>query len=157
MRGFLNEYKEFALQGNVLDMAVGIVVGGAFATIASSLVDNIIAPLLGLLTSGVDLADLFIVLKAGAQGGGYITLDQANRDGAVTLSYGLFLNGIFSFIIVSVFAFLLVKGINHLRRREAQEEEKEQKACPQCFSDIDRRASRCAFCTADLSPVPGLD
>lgn len=150
MRSILNEYKEFALKGNVLDMAVGIVVGGAFATIATSLVDNIVAPILGLFTSGVDLADLFVVLKDGAQGGVYTTLEQANRDGAVTISYGLFLNGVFSFLIVTLFAFTLVKGINHLRRKEALQEEKESKDCLFCFSAIDRRASRCAYCGSDV-------
>ena len=153
MRSILNEYREFALRGNVLDMAVGIVVGGAFATIASSLVDNIFAPILGLLTSGVDLADLFFVLKAGTQGGAYTTLEQANRDGAVTISYGLFLNGVFSFLIVSLFAFFLVKGINHLRRKEAQQEERASKDCLFCFSSIDLRASRCAHCGSDVSGV----
>jgi large conductance mechanosensitive channel len=86
-----SEYKEFALKGNVLDMAIGIVIGGAFATIASSLVTNVIAPVLGLFSSGVDMADLFVVLKDGSTGSPYITLEQANKDGAVTLSYGLFL------------------------------------------------------------------
>ena len=88
---YFSEYKEFALKGNVLDMAIGIVIGGAFATIASSLVANIFAPIIGLLTSGADMADLFIVLKKGIIGGPYSTLEQANKDGAVTLSYGLFL------------------------------------------------------------------
>ena len=126
MRSIINEYREFALKGNVLDMAVGIVVGGAFATIASSLVDNLVSPVLGALTSGVDLADLFFVLKTGAQGGDYLTLAAANADGAVTLSYGLFLNSVFSFLIVSWFAFLLVKGINHWRKSEDIQEEKEK-------------------------------
>jgi large conductance mechanosensitive channel len=105
MRRIVNEYKEFALKGNVIDMAIGIVIGGAFATIASSLVTNIIAPIIGLLSSGVDTADLFLVLKEGAAGGPYNTLDSANKDGAVTLSYGLFINSVISFLIVSWFAF----------------------------------------------------
>jgi large conductance mechanosensitive channel len=150
MSKILNEYRKFALKGNVLDMAVGIVVGGAFATIAVSLVDNIIAPLLGLLTSGVDIADLFIVLKEGAEGGPYPTLALANKDGAVTISYGLFLNGVFSFIIVSWFAFLLVKGINRIRQTEEVQEEKASKECGYCFSTIDLRSSKCAFCGSHL-------
>jgi large conductance mechanosensitive channel len=149
MKSIINEYKKFALKGNVLDMAIGIVVGGAFATIASSLVDNIIAPILGLLTSGVDLADLFIVLKGGETGGSYHTLQQANGDGAVTLSYGVFLNSIFSFLIVTWFAFLLVKGINHVRQKEEAMEEKQSKECGLCFSAIDKRATRCAFCGSE--------
>ncbi len=150
MKSILNEYKKFALKGNVLDMAVGIVVGGAFATIASSFVDNIFSPVLGLLTSDVDLADLFVVLKQGETGGTYATLQQANADGAVTLSYGLFLNGVFSFLIVSWFAFLLVKGINHLRQKEEVQGKREHKDCPRCFSAIDKRATRCAFCSTDI-------
>jgi len=108
MKKIFAEYKAFALKGNVLDMAIGIVVGGAFATIATSLVTNVIAPVLGLFTSGVDMADLFFVLKEGAHGVPYLTLEQANKDGAVTLSYGLFINSIFSFAIVSWFAFIIV-------------------------------------------------
>ena len=151
MNRVFREYQAFALKGNVLDMAVGIVVGGAFATIASSLVTNVIAPLLGLLTSGVDLADLFVVLKEGANGGIYVTLNDANKDGAVTLSYGLFLNSLFSFLIVSWFAFLLVKGINQIKAREEKVENKETKKCPFCFSAIHINASRCPCCTSELS------
>ncbi len=103
-------------------MAIGIVVGGAFATITSSLVSNVIAPVFGLLTSGVDLADLFLVLKEGSEGSPYITLEDANKDGAVTLSYGLLLNSVISFLIVSWIAFLMVKGINHLRQDEEKTE-----------------------------------
>lgn len=94
MKKIIQEYKSFAVKGNVLDMAVGIVVGGAFATIASSLVANVIAPILGVLTSGVDLADLFWVLQEGKTPGPYLTLEQANKAGAVTLGYGLFLNSV---------------------------------------------------------------
>lgn len=152
MKTIINEYKQFALRGNVLDMSVAIVVGGAFATIASSLVDNLISPILGLLTSGVDLADLFIVLKAGSQGGEYLTLADANRDGAVTISYGLFINSLFSFFIVSWFAFLLVKGINHWRQKADIQEDKATKDCQHCFSSIDKRATKCAFCGSDCEP-----
>lgn len=151
MKYMFNEYKKFALKGNVLDMAVGIVVGGAFATIATSLVDNVVSPILGLLTSGVDMADLFIVLKHGAEGGDYVTLAAANKDGAVTLSYGLFINSLFSFLIVSWFCFLIVKGINHLRLKEEVKEEKGTKECPLCFSTIDKRATKCSACASDLA------
>jgi large conductance mechanosensitive channel len=150
MNKIISEYKAFALTGNVLDMAIGIVIGGAFATIASSLVANVIAPLLGLATSGVDLADLFIILKEGKAGSPYVTLDQANADGAVTLSYGLFLNSLFSFMIVSWIAFLFVKGTNRIREKEVKNEEVVQKDCPFCFSKIHREASKCSFCTSEL-------
>lgn len=151
MSKIFDEYKKFALKGNVLDMAVGIVVGGAFATIASSLVANIVAPVLGLFTSGVDLADLFVVIKEGANGAPYITLQEANKDGAVTISYGLFLNSFFSFLIVSWFAFILVKGINHIRQKEETKEEKTTKECRYCFSTIDRRATKCSHCASELA------
>lgn len=151
MKKIFKEYKQFAVKGNVLDMAVGIVVGGAFATLATSLVANVIAPLLGLFTSGVDLADLFIVLREGTPIGPYLTLEQANKAGAVTLSYGLFLNGFFSFLIVSWIAFLFVKGLNNLRANEIKEDNELTKKCPFCYSKIHIKATKCAACTADIS------
>lgn len=154
MKAIIKEYKKFALTGNVLDMAVGIVVGGAFATIASSLVDNIVSPILGLLTSGVDLADLFVVLKNGSKGGEYLTLTEANADGAVTISYGLFINALFSFFIVSWFAFLLVKGLNHVRDKQSSQDVKTTKLCDYCFSSIDKRATKCSSCGSELDKHP---
>lgn len=151
MNKIISEYKAFALTGNVLDMAIGIVIGGAFATIASSLVANVIAPLIGIATSGVDLADLFIILKEGKVGSPYLTLEQANSDGAVTLSYGLFLNSLFSFIIVSWIAFLFVKGTNRIREKEVKNDEVIHKDCPFCFSKIHRDATKCSFCASELA------
>lgn len=155
MSKIVNEYKAFAVKGNVLDMAVGIVVGGAFATIASSLVSNIIAPVVGLMTSGVDLADLFMVLKQGETPGPYVTLEQANKAGAVTLSYGLFINSLFSFIIVSWFAFFLVKGINRLRESEVKHDTAASKSCLYCCSKVPVKASRCPYCTSQLQDGGG--
>ncbi len=155
MKKIIVEYKKFALKGNVLDMAIGIVVGGAFATITSSLVSNVIAPVFGLLTSGVDLADLFLVLKEGSEGSPYITLEDANKDGAVTLSYGLLLNSVISFLIVSWIAFLMVKGVNHLRQDEEKiemaKEEQKTRLCAHCYSQIHKEATRCAYCTSSLT------
>lgn len=151
MRKIIQEYKAFALKGNVLDMAIGIVVGGAFATIASSLVANVLAPVLGIITSDVDLADLFIVLKDGKTSGPYLTLEQANKDGAVTLSYGVFLNSFISFLIVSWIAFLLVKGVNRVRQKELIKEEVNHKDCPYCFSKIHINAARCPCCTSEIT------
>jgi large conductance mechanosensitive channel len=151
MKNIFSEYKEFALKGNVLDMAIGIVIGGAFATIASSLVANIFAPIIGLLTSGADMADLFIVLKQGIIGGPYSTLGQANKDGAVTLSYGLFFNSLFSFLVVSWFAFLIVKSVNRIKKQELINELKKTKACPYCYSKINIQATVCPQCTSKLN------
>lgn len=150
MKKIFAEYKAFALKGNVLDIAIGIVVGGAFATITSSLVTNIIAPIIGLFTSGVDMADLFFVLKNGAQEGPYSTLALANKDGAVTLSYGLFINSVFSFMIVSWFAFILVKGVNRIKDVESKKVGKATKSCQFCCSAINIKASKCPQCTANL-------
>lgn len=155
MKKIVDEYKAFALKGNVLDMAIGIVVGGAFATITSSLVTNVIGPTLGMATSGVDLADLFIVLKEGGSSGPYQTLEQANEDGAVTLGYGLFINSLFSFFIVSWFAFFLVKGINRIRAREVKKDDVAQKVCPYCFSKIHIKAVKCPCCTAGIKDGVG--
>ena len=150
MKKMIQEYKAFAIKGNVLDMAVGIVVGGAFATIASSLVANVFAPLIGLATSGVDLANLLLVLQEGQTGGPYLTLEQANKDGAVTLSYGLFLNSLLSFFIVTWIVFFFVKGINNVREKEVKKVEVVHKECPHCFSKIHLQAKRCAFCTSEV-------
>lgn len=114
-----NEFKKFALRGNVLDMAVGIIIGAAFGTIVSSLVADIIMPPIGVLLGKVDFANLFIVLKQGAaEAGPYASVTQAKAAGAVTLNYGLFINALVSFIIVAFTVFLLVKGMNKLKKKE---------------------------------------
>jgi large conductance mechanosensitive channel len=151
MKNIISEYKEFALKGSVLDMAIGIVIGTAFATIASSFVANIMAPVIGLLTSGVDMADLFLVLKEGEVGGTYTTLDQANRDGAVTLSYGLFINSIISFFIVSWVIFFVLKTANRISRSQDEYEFKKTKQCPMCYSEINKNATVCSECTSTLT------
>jgi large conductance mechanosensitive channel len=114
------EFKEFALQGNVADMAVGIIIGAAFGGIVSSLVTDIIMPPLGLLLGNIDFSNLFILLKEGATPGPYTTLPEAQAAGAVTLNYGMFVNRVISFLIVAFSVFLLVKGMNRLRRKEEQ-------------------------------------
>jgi large conductance mechanosensitive channel len=114
------DFKEFALRGNVVDMAVGIIIGAAFGAIVSSLVADIIMPALGLLLGNVDFSDLFVLLKAGTAPGPYPTLADAQAAGAVTLNYGLFVNRVISFLIVAFSVFLLVKGMNRLRRKAEQ-------------------------------------
>lgn len=153
------EFKKFAMRGNVVDMAVGIIVGGAFGTIVKSLVSDVIMPPIGLLLGGVDFSNLFIVLKSkegllgkdGLRIGSFKTLADAQAAGAVTLNYGLFLNAVISFIIVAFSVFLLIKGLNKLHReKEAPAAAPTTKECPFCFSNIAIKATRCPNCTSDL-------
>jgi large conductance mechanosensitive channel len=125
----ISEFKEFAVRGNVVDMAVGIIIGGAFGTIVKSLVNDVIMPPIGLLLGGVDFSDLFLVLKGD---GPYQSVEQAAADGAVTINYGLFANNVVSFLIVAFAVFLLVKGINSLRRQQ----EEAPAAAPEPSEDI---------------------
>ncbi|MDI5921013.1 large conductance mechanosensitive channel protein MscL [Halomonas sp. LR5S13] len=112
----LREFKEFAVRGNVVDMAVGIIIGGAFGTIVQSLVNDVLMPPIGLLMGGVDFSEIFLVLKGE---GPYTTLAEASAAGAVTLNIGVFVNNVISFLIVAIAVFLLVKGVNRLRRQQA--------------------------------------
>lgn len=145
------EFKKFALKGNVVDMAVGIIIGGAFSTIVKSFVADIIMPPIGLLLGGVDFNNMFWVLKAGAENPGpYIALSDAQAAGAVTMNYGLFITNTISFLIVAVAVFMLVKGMNSLRAKE-EPAAVNTKACGYCFSTIPLKATRCPNCTSELS------
>ena len=144
------EFKEFAMKGNVVDMAVGIIIGAAFGTIVKSLVEDIIMPPVGLLLGNVDFTNLFFVLKEGAVAGPYASIADVQKAGAVAVKYGLFLNTIISFVIVAFSVFLLVRGINRLRREEAPKVEPVTKDCPFCLSVIPIKAVRCAHCTSEL-------
>jgi large conductance mechanosensitive channel len=145
------EFKEFAMRGNVVDMAVGIIIGGAFGTIAKSLVSDVIMPPIGLLLGGVDFSDLFIELRQGATPGPYAALTDAQAAGAVTINYGLFVNNVVSFIIVALAVFFLVKAINRLRRTEEEAPaEPTTKECPKCFTAIPIKATRCPHCTSEI-------
>ncbi len=147
----LQEFKEFAMRGNVVDMAVGIVIGGAFGTIIKSLVADVIMPPIGLLMGGVDFADLFMTLKDGATAGPYATLAAAKEAGAVTMNLGIFINSIISFIIVAFAIFMVVKGMNKAKREEeAPPEEPTTKDCPLCQMTIPIKATRCGHCTAEV-------
>ena len=147
----LKEFKEFAMRGTVVDMAVGIIIGGAFGTIVKSLVSDVLMPPLGLLLGGVDFSDLFFTLKDGGAAGPYATLAAAKGAGAVTLSYGLFINSVISFLIVAFAVFLLIKGINQLqRKKEEPAAEPTTRDCPYCLSSIPIKASRCPHCTSEL-------
>jgi len=146
------EFKDFAMRGNVVDMAVGIIIGGAFGTIAKSLVSDVLMPPIGLLLGGVDFANLFVVLSAGTTPGPYVALADAQAAGAVTINYGVFLNNVVSFLIVAFAVFLLIRGINTLQREEeAAPPKPTEKECPYCVSKIPIAAKRCAHCTSELS------
>jgi len=147
----LKEFKEFAMRGNVVDMAVGIIIGAAFGTIVKSLVDDVIMPPIGLLLGGVDFANFFILLKAGSPGGPYASLAGAQAAGAVTINYGVFINTVVSFLIVAFVIFLLVRSINRLKRQEeAPPAAPTTKECPYCLSTIPIKATRCPQCTSEL-------
>jgi len=147
----LKEFKEFAMRGNVIDMAVGIIIGAAFGTIVKSIVDDIIMPPIGLLLGNVDFSNLFAVIKAGKIAGPYETLAAAKAAGAVTVNIGVFLNTIISFGIIAFSVFLIIKQINALKRKEvAAPAIPTTKDCPYCLSAIHIKASRCPHCTSDL-------
>jgi len=145
------EFKEFAMKGNVVDMAVGIVIGAAFGASVKSLVSDVIMPPVGLLLGNVDFSNLFFIIKEGATAGPFSTVADAQKAGAVTLNYGLFLNSIISFVIVAFAVFLVVKSVNNLRRQEEiPPSAPATKECPYCKSAIPVKAVRCAHCTSEL-------
>lgn len=151
--GMIKEFKEFAVKGNVVDMAVGIIIGAAFGTIVKSLVADIIMPPIGLLLGNVDFSNLFLILKDGAAGAGvYATIAEAQAAGAVTLNYGQFINTIISFLIVAFAIFILIKNMNKLKKEEVvAPAEPTTKECPKCYSTISIKATKCGFCTSELS------
>ena len=150
------EFKEFAVKGNVIDMAVGIIIGAAFGTIVRSLVDDLIMPPIGMLIGNVDFTGLFIVLKDGAQAAPpYNNLAAAKAAGAVTINYGNFINTAVSFLIVAFSVFMLIKGLNQLKRKseEIPPEAPTTKDCPYCFSKIPVKATRCPACTSEMKGI----
>ncbi len=139
------------MRGNVLDMAVGIIIGAAFGAIVRSLVSDIIMPPIGLVLGHVDFTNLFVVLEEGTTGGPYVSLADAQKAGAVTMNYGVFVNTIISFLLVAFAVFLLIRNINKLRRQEeAPPVEPTTKQCPYCLSKMPVKATRCAYCTSEL-------
>jgi len=149
----LKEFKEFAVKGNALDMAVGVVVGSAFGASVNSLVTDILMPPLGLLLGKTDFSNLFLILKKGTVEGPFSTLAEAQKAGAVTFSYGLFLNRVISFLIVAFALFLILKVINRLRKPEEPvlpPPVTTEKSCPFCLSTIPLKARRCPHCTSTL-------
>jgi large conductance mechanosensitive channel len=142
----LKEFKEFAMRGNVLDMAVGIIIGAAFGRIITSMVDDILMPPVGRLLGGVDFSNLFITLS----GQQYDSLAEAKAAGAATINYGLFLNSVINFLIVAFAIFLLVKQVNRLRKPTPAAPPPATKECPLCFMAIPAKATRCPNCTSEL-------
>lgn len=141
----LKEFKEFALKGNVIDLAVGVVIGAAFGKIVTSMVNDIIMPSIGLLLGKVDFSNLFINLGDKD----YATLAEAKEAGAATINYGLFINSIIDFLIVAFAIFFVVKQMNRFRKKEVPK--KTTKECPHCVSSIPLKATRCPACTSLLS------
>lgn len=143
----LKEFREFALRGSVVDLAVGVVIGAAFGSIVTSFVNDILMPPIGLLLGKVNFANLFINLSRQP----YATLEEAQAAGAATINYGLFINAVIDFIIVAFVVFLFVRQINRMRReKEAPPAEPTTRECPYCLSTIPLKATRCPHCTSEL-------
>ncbi len=144
------EFKKFAMRGNVVDMAVGIIIGAAFGKIVASFVKDIIMPPIGLLLGDVDFSNLFVNLSEGS----YATLAQAQEAGAATLNYGAFINTVVDFLIVAFAIFIVIRQMNRLKQpKEAAPAEPTTKDCPFCLSTIPIKASRCPSCTSELQPA----
>ena len=159
----LADFKKFAMRGNVVDMAIGFTVGAAFASIARSLVDDVLMPPIGLLVGGVDFSDRFWLLRAGPTAPPpYATLADAQAAGAVTINYGLFFNAVLTFVIIALAVYLIVRAINrvesemeeHFGDEPPQPGEPADKKCGYCLSTIPYKATRCPQCTSQLEAAP---
>lgn len=149
-RGIVQEFKEFIMRGNVVDLAVGVIIGGAFQKIVTSLVNDVIMPVISLITGGIDFTNWFISLDEQS----FATLEQAQKAGAATLNYGVFLTNIINFLIMAFVIFMMIKGLNALaRKKDKQEEAPKTKKCPYCQSEISIKAVRCPNCTSELDKV----
>lgn len=151
MKGFMAEFKKFIMRGNVIDLAVGVIIGGAFQAIVKSLVDDIVMPVISLATKGLDFANWFIALD----GNEYATLELAKEAGAATVNVGTFVSAILNFLVMAFVIFLLVKGINKISEKTKKKEEEvpaapTTKECPYCKSEIAIEATRCPNCTSQL-------
>ena len=142
--GFVKEFKEFAIKGNAIDLAVGVVIGAAFGKIVTSLVDDIIMPVLGVVVGQHDFSNNFVTLS----GGHFDTLAQAKAAGAATLNYGLFVNNVINFIIIAFAIFMVIRSINKMNRKPAEAVTPSMRDCPECLSAIPLGAKRCKFCSA---------
>jgi large conductance mechanosensitive channel len=152
MKSFFGEFKKFIAKGNVMDMAVGIIIGAAFTKIVNSLVADIIMPPISLLLGDIDFTNWFIVLREGAETAApYSSLEAAKAAGAITMNLGFFINSIISFLIVAFAIFLVIKSINKMREEPAPAPAAPTtKQCPHCFSEINIKATKCPHCTSDI-------
>jgi len=148
----LQQFREFAIKGNVVDMAVGIIIGAAFTAVVNSVVGDVFTPLIGMLTGDLDFTNQFLLLSEGSNPPPYPTIEAAENAGAVVLGYGRLVNEILSFLIVGLALFFLVRWINHLRRSDTPAAPT-TRSCPYCKSHIDMDASRCPQCTSEVEPV----
>jgi large conductance mechanosensitive channel len=145
-----NDFKAFVMRGNVMDLAVGVIIGAAFGAVIKSLVDDVIMPPIGMATGGIDFSDKYLLLKPGAAAAPpYASLAAAKEAGAVTLNYGLFINTIITFLIVALAIFMIIRAVNRLYRKPA-EPTPDTKPCPFCTMSVALQASRCPHCTSDL-------
>ncbi len=151
MSKFLKEFKEFAMKGNVIDMAVGVIIGGAFGKIVTSLVNDIFMPLIGLITGGTNVSGLFLQLDGGEVQ--YASIDAAKEAGVATFNYGMFLQNVIDFLLIALCMMMFVRGINKLRKPAPEAPKKEARKCPYCFGEIANEATRCPHCTSEL-PSP---
>jgi large conductance mechanosensitive channel len=143
----LKEFREFAMRGNVVDMAVGIIIGAAFGKIISSLVADIIMPPIGVLLGGVDFSEIYVNLT----GGEYASLAAAQEAGAATMNFGIFINTVIDFVIIAFAIFMVIRAMNRMKRQEeAAPAEPTTKECPRCLSEIPIKATRCGHCTSEL-------
>lgn len=149
------EFREFAVKGNATDLAVGIVIGTAFGNVVRSMVDDLIMPIAGLFLGGIDLSERYVVLRGADRLAGNETVAQAREAGAIVVSYGNFLNVVLTFLIVASAVFLLVKGINRLRRpKGVSPDAPATRECPFCTSPVSVKATRCPHCTSEFSSAP---
>ncbi|MBR4459351.1 MAG: large conductance mechanosensitive channel protein MscL [Clostridia bacterium] len=160
MKKFLKEFKEFAMRGNVMDMAIGVIIGGAFGKIVTSLVNDVFMPVLTLITGGKSVANQFVALKAWPEDvpAAEQTIEKAQELGIATLNWGLFIQTIIDFLLVALCIFLVIKAINKASSLRKKEEEAPAapttKECPFCFSEVPIKATRCPHCTSELQYVP---
>lgn len=149
MSGVMQEFREFAVKGNVIDLAVGVIIGGAFGKIITSLVNDVLMPPIGLLLGKVDFSNLYLNMS----GTKYASLAEAQAAGAPTLNYGLFLNNVVDFVIVALVIFLMIRAMNRLVKKEEKPVEVTTRDCPYCLTSISKKASRCPHCTSEVKPV----